>query len=92
MLSELPKSSLILLFLQQAFVVSKDALLTYLGDLVLVLESRDRQVLYRIMDDKVWVRECVTTASPFEHADSDNDQDDTTSLSHCTYHIVFHMH
>lgn len=53
-------------------------LLRQFGDLVPVLEIRDRWLLSRITDGNFWNREPVNATSPFELAEDDDD--DNTPL------------
>lgn len=58
---------------------SRVGLLRHPSDLVSTLETRDRWLLSRMLDDNFWNGEPVNVASPF------GDDDDNTPLSQLMY-------
>lgn len=72
-------------------MASRAGLLRYLGDLVHVLESRDKWFLCKILKDSFWDRELVTAASPFEHGVSDDEDGEATPLSHFMHQTMLDL-
>lgn len=73
-------------------MASRAGLLRYSNDLVRVLESRNRWLPSRILNEKFYNRESITAASPFELVEGGDDQVDPTPLSHFMYQTMFADH